>query len=201
MFLAVQKLPDQYGGDVRSRIAQNQTGAALKTLILGGVRSGKSRLAERLATESALCVTYIATATAGDDEMRVRIEGHRARRPVHWSLVEEPIRLAASLYAQAAPNRCLIVDCLTLWLTNLLTASDRVLFEHERSALLKVLPELTGRIILVSNETNMGVIPMTDLSRRYCDEAGCLHQTLAQLCDHVVLTVAGLPHVLKGETL
>lgn len=173
----------------------------MKTLILGGVRSGKSRLAEQLAIKSGLPVTYLATATALDDEMRARIEAHRACRPAHWPLVEEPIRLAASLYAHAASNRCLIVECLTLWLTNLLTATDSAIFERELTALLNALPKLAGRIILVGNETNMGVIPMGSLSRRYCDEAGRLHQNLARLCDRVVLTVAGLPHVLKGEIL
>jgi adenosylcobinamide kinase/adenosylcobinamide-phosphate guanylyltransferase len=171
----------------------------VKTLILGGVRSGKSRLAERLATESGLPVTYIATATAGDAEMRVRIAAHRARRPQSWSLVEEPFKLAATLHAYAAPDRCVLVDCLTLWLTNLLTDEDEDLLERERAALLDILPALPGRVILVSNETNMGVTPMGDLSRRYCDEAGRLHQDLARSCDRVILTIAGLPHVLKGE--
>lgn len=172
-----------------------------KTLILGGVRSGKSRLAERLAGESGLPVTYIATATAGDNEMRARIAAHRARRPAAWSLVEEPHALAATLHAQAAPDRCLLVDCLTLWLTNLLTAQDATLFDSERTALLDLLPGLPGQLILVSNETNMGVMPLGELTRRYCDEAGRLHQDLAQICERVILTVAGLPHILKGESV
>jgi len=170
-----------------------------KTLILGGVRSGKSRLAERLATDSGLPVTYIATATAQDDEMRARIAGHRARRPEHWRVVEEPLRLAAVLDECATAGHCVLVDCLTLWLTNLLTAEDAMLLERERAALLAVLPRLPGQLILVSNETNMGVTPLGELSRRYCDEAGRLHQDLAQVCGRVILTVAGLPHFLKGE--
>lgn len=169
----------------------------MKTLILGGVRSGKSRLAERLAIDSNLPVTYIATAIAGDQEMLARIAAHRARRPPQWSLVEEPFKLAASLHTHATPDRCLLVDCLTLWLTQLLIAEDAALLERERTALLDVLPRLPGRVILVSNETNMGVTPVGALSRRYCDEAGRLHQDLAQICEHVVLTIAGLPHVLK----
>lgn len=173
----------------------------MKTLILGGVRSGKSRLAERLAFESGLPVTYIATASAGDDEMRARIAAHRARRPAAWSLVEEPRALAAILHSHAAPDRCLLVDCLTLWLTHLLSAQDATLLESERAALLARLPALPGRIILVSNETNMGVTPLGKLTRRYCDEAGRLHQNLAQICELVILTVAGLPHILKGEPL
>lgn len=171
----------------------------MKTLILGGVRSGKSRLAERLAIESGLAVTYIATATAGDVEMRARIEAHRARRPADWSVAEEPLKLAATLHAHAASDRCLLVDCLTLWLTNLLTAQDANLLERERAALLDAMPGLSGHIILVSNETNMGITPLGELTRRYCDETGRLHQDLAQICERVILTVAGLPHILKGE--
>lgn len=173
----------------------------MKTLILGGVRSGKSRLAERLATESGWPVTCIATATAQDDEMRARIAAHRARRPAGWTIVEEPIKLAAMLRAHAAPDRCVLVDCLTLWLTNLLAAEDANALDRERAALLAVLPGLPGRIILVSNETNMGIAPLGELSRRYCDAAGLLHQSLAKICDRVILTVAGLPHILKGGPL
>lgn len=172
-----------------------------RTLILGGVRSGKSRLAERLASDGGLPVTCIATATAQDDEMRARIAAHRSRRPGHWQLVEEPIRLAAALTAHARAGRCMFVDCLTLWLTNLLTSEDANALERERDALLGALPTLPGEIVLVGNETNMGVTPLGALSRRYCDEAGLLHQALARHCDRVVLTVAGLPLILKGDPL
>jgi adenosylcobinamide kinase/adenosylcobinamide-phosphate guanylyltransferase len=165
------------------------------------VRSGKSRLAERLAVESGLRVTYIATATAGDDEMRARIAAHRARRPDDWHLIEEPVRLATALQAHATAGHCILVDCLTLWLTNLLMAEDSCSLERERAALRDVLPGLPGQLILVSNETNMGVMPLGELTRRYCDEAGRLHQDLAQLCERVILTVAGLPHILKGESV
>ncbi|HRB97687.1 MAG TPA: bifunctional adenosylcobinamide kinase/adenosylcobinamide-phosphate guanylyltransferase [Nitrosomonas sp.] len=170
-----------------------------KTLILGGVRSGKSRLAERLATESQWPVIYIATATIADEEMRARIAAHRVRRPDHWQVIEEPLALASVLNQYAKTDHCVLVDCLTLWLTNLLMHADASRFESERSALLNVLPHLTGKLILVSNETNMGIIPLGELSRRYCDEAGKLHQEIAQYCDQVVLTVAGLPLMLKGE--
>ena len=172
----------------------------MKTLILGGVRSGKSRLAELLAQHSGLPVCYIATATAGDDEMRRRIESHRARRPADWTVIEEPLALAAALQKHSTRDRCLVVDCLTLWLTNLLTASNEPQFTHERDALAQTLPTLPGTIILVSNETGLGVMPLGELTRRFVDEAGHLHQTLAQTCDRVVLTVAGLPIYLKGET-
>jgi len=100
----------------------------------------------------------------------------------------------------ADQGRCLVVDCLTLWLTNLLTEADPLLLETERAALLKALPALAGDILLVGNETNMGVIPLGEISRRYCDQAGLLHQALAARCDRVVLTVAGLPQVLKGPS-
>lgn len=169
-----------------------------KTLILGGVRSGKSRLAEQLARQSQLPVTYIATATSEDAEMEARIALHRSNRPAHWQLIEESLHLATALSQQAATDHCLLVDCLTLWLTNLLLHPDHTVFTHEHAALLTVLPTLPGRIILVSNETNMGVIPLGELSRRYCDEAGKLHQLVAQHCEQVILTVAGLPLYLKG---
>lgn len=171
----------------------------MKTLILGGVRSGKSRLAERVATATKLPITYIATAGVGDEEMRARVAAHRARRPATWTLVEEPIKLSATLYSHAAPGRCLLVDCLTLWLTNLLSVQDAAVLESEHTALLTALQDLPGQLILVSNEASMGVIPLGELTRRYCDEAGRLHQDLARLCERVILTIAGLPHVLKGE--
>ena len=170
----------------------------MKELILGGVRSGKSRYAETRARESKLEVVYVATATAGDAKMSARIRAHQERRPAAWALVETPRALAATLRAHAAPDRCVLVDCLTLWLTNLLCAEDEIGFRTERDALLAVLPTLPGHVILVSNETNMGVIPLGELSRRFGDESGCLHQDLAPLCDRVVLTVAGLPLFLKG---
>ncbi len=171
----------------------------MKTLILGGVRSGKSRLAERFASETELPVYYLATATAEDGEMQKRIALHQKHRPDHWHVIEEPLQLASALKEHAAVGHCVLVDCLTLWLTNLLMAEDVSLFESERAALLKVLAELPGEIIMVSNETNMGIMPMGELSRRYCDEAGRLHQELAQICERVILTVAGLPHTLKGK--
>jgi len=170
------------------------------TLILGGVRSGKSRLAERLAIESQLPVTYIATATAQDEEMQQRIAKHREQRPDHWDVIEEPIKLAAAL-SNVTTGNCILLDCLTLWLTNLLLTDDLTLFKREHDAFLTVLHSLNHRILIVSNETNMGITPMGELSRRYCDEAGRLHQALAQHCDQVILTVAGLPHTLKGKPL
>ena len=177
----------------------------MKELILGGARSGKSVLAEQRARASGLEVSTIATAEAGDAEMAARIAMHRARRPDRWRLVEEPVALAAVLRQEAAAKRCVIVDCLTLWLSNLLGADsapvESPLFVRERAALLDALPGLPGHIILISNEVGLGIVPLGSLSRRFCDEAGRLHQDLARVCDRVILTVAGLPYVLKGDRL
>lgn len=173
----------------------------MKTLVLGGVRSGKSRLAERLAGGSGLPVTYVATARADDAEMARRIDRHRADRPAHWSLVEADTGLAGALERAASPEQCLLVDCLTLWLTQLLGTEDEARIEREREALIAAIPRLPGTLVLVSNETGMGITPMDALSRRFVDDAGWLHQRLAPAMDRVVLTVAGLPYVLKGDSL
>ncbi len=170
-------------------------------LILGGARSGKSRLAERLATDSQLHVVYIATSQPVDGELDQRVALHRERRPDHWGLVEEPLALADVLRAQARSDRCLLVDCLTLWLTNLLMLDEPERLRAEREALLETLPGLPGEILFVSNETGLGVVPLGELTRRYVDEAGLLHQALAERCERVVFTVAGLPMILKGPAL
>ena len=166
-------------------------------LILGGARSGKSRFAERLAADSGLAVTYIATSQPLDGEMTELIAHHRERRPAHWTLVEEPLQLARVLREQAAANRCLLVDCLTLWLTNLLMLDDAARLAEERNALLECLDGLPGRILLVSNETGLGVVPLGELTRRYVDEAGWLHQAVAERAQRVTFMVAGLPMTLK----
>lgn len=165
-------------------------------MILGGARSGKSRLAEQRALRSAAQPLYLATATAGDAEMAGRIACHRRRRGAQWSLVEEPLALADALAAQQGAARCIVVDCLTLWLSNCLHEGC---WEAQKSALLDVLPGLEGHVILVSNETGLGVVPAGALSRRFVDEAGFLHQELAALCHRVTLTVAGLPVELKAS--
>lgn len=170
-----------------------------KTLILGGVKSGKSRLAEQRAINSQLAVCYIATARADDREMQQRIALHQQQRPAHWTTVEVPLNLAAVLQQQDAADKCILVDCLTLWLTNLLLTDDENLLTTEIQLLLETLPTLQADLILVSNETSMGIVPMGELTRRFCDEAGRLHQQLAVLMDNVILTVAGLPHALKGN--
>lgn len=177
----------------------------MKELILGGARSGKNTLAEKKADDSGLAVVYVATARPGDAEMVDRIRRHRERRPQHWVVVEEPLALAAVLQAHAAPQRCLLVDCLTLWLSNLLDTSGETMssetgmvFARERQALLAALPMLPGHVILIGNEVGMGIVPLGARTRRFRDEAGRLHQDLSWICDRVTFMVAGLPWVLKG---
>lgn len=168
----------------------------MKQLILGGARSGKSRLAEQRAQASDQKVVYIATAQAMDGEMELRIQQHREARPDHWKVVEEPRQLADVLVREAADDVCLLVDCLTLWMTNLLLSGDDKL-KHEVEALYSVLDTLPGSLIMVSNEVGWGIVPMGELSRQFQDQTGWLHQRLAQLCDQVTLTVAGLPMEIK----
>ncbi|MFZ1324524.1 MAG: bifunctional adenosylcobinamide kinase/adenosylcobinamide-phosphate guanylyltransferase [Candidatus Contendobacter sp.] len=170
----------------------------MKELILGGARSGKSAFAQNRASASGLEVCYIATAQAGDAEMVARIAHHRADRPATWGLVEEPSALATALRVHAAPHRCLLVDCLTLWLSNLLAAGDETL-HTETHTLLAALPTLPGTVLLVSNEVGQGIVPIHPLARRFRDEAGRLHQAVAQRCDRVSLIVAGLPLTLKDS--
>lgn len=175
----------------------------MKQLILGGARSGKSTLAERLATESSEEVIYIATASLAqsDIEMERRIRAHRDRRPDAWQLIEEPLNLAEALRQNCATGRFLIVDCLTLWLSNILLVDEGRQFNEQTTALLSVLPELRGNLILVSNEVGLGIVPLGEISRRFQDESGWLHQQVAKLCDRVILTVAGLPLILKGDAI
>ena len=179
----------------------------MKTLVLGGVKSGKSRHAEQLAVASGLPVTLIATALAGDDEMSQRIERHKLNRPEGWHLIEEPLDIAGRLRqiadglaaAHSDGAVCVIVDCLTLWLAQSLDQlGESQSLASLRDELLNEVSRFPGELVLVANETNMGVTPMGKLSRQYCDEAGLLHQALARECDSVVLTVAGLPLSLKS---
>lgn len=168
----------------------------MRELILGGARSGKSAFAARLAHSSGLAVTFIATATPGDAEMAARIARHRAERSPDWRVVEAPIQLAAALRAECAADRVVIVDCLTLWLSNVLLAEAP--FAIERDAFIDVLPQLPGRILLVANEVGLGIVPDNALARRFRDEAGALNQAIARLCERVTLVAAGLPLALKG---
>lgn len=171
----------------------------LKQLILGGARSGKSALAEQQALASGLRCIYVATAQAGDAEMARRIEWHQQRRDERWQLQEAPIHLAQVLRDVAGHDTCMVVDCLTLWLSNCLFCGDAEEWPRQRQALLETLPQLPGQIILVSNEVSMGVVPMGEVTRQFVDESGLLHQKLASLCDRVTLSVAGLAHILKEE--
>lgn len=181
----------------------------MKTLILGGVRSGKSRLAESMAKDLAKqtnkSVIYIATASPHDSlddkEMFQRIETHKQHRPKEWIVVEEPIQLAEALKIHANKNNCVIIDCLTLWITNLLMSKDKICFGSVRDEFLKYLENTDNDIFIVSNETGLGIMPMGELTREFGDEAGITNQAVATRCDRVILTVAGLPLVLKGKPL
>lgn len=163
----------------------------MKHLILGGVRSGKSRFAASTAKNAAE-VTVIATATAGDDEMRARIARHRQERPPHWITIEAPIHLAAAI---GTADGIVIVDCLTLWLTNLL--DDDALRDRETRALLDAIDNFEGQLMLVGNETGFGIMPTNAMARRFGDLAGELHQAIAARCERVTLMVAGLPITVK----
>jgi adenosylcobinamide kinase/adenosylcobinamide-phosphate guanylyltransferase len=170
-------------------------------LILGGARSGKSCFAEQLANNSGLQCIYIATAQAFDAEMAARIRQHREQRNGFAQTIEEPIYLARIIEQQMQPDRCLLVDCLTLWLTNILLHDDAAVFEREYEQLLRVLAQVQGRVLLVSNEVGQGVVPADPLSRRFVDESGRLHQRVAALSQRAIFVVAGLPQLLKGPAL
>ena len=166
-------------------------------LALGGQRSGKSAWAERRAAATGLERVYVATAEAGDDEMRARIAHHRARRGDDWRLIEAPLELAAAVMDASAPGRVVLVDCLTLWLTNVLVAERDPVAAGD--ALEAALEARRGPVVLVSNEVGAGVVPMNALARRFVDEAGRLHQRLAGRATEVVLVTAGLVQPLKGN--
>ena len=184
----------------------------MKTLLIGGARRGKSALAERWALESGRRVTVIATAHEGDEEMAARIAAHRAQRPAGWATVESPIALADGLRAADAPDALLLVDCLTLWLSNLLLAgmpqdtdltavgvlAPGALFDTERAALLATLPGLQAELILIGNEVGHGIVPLGALNRLFVDENGRLHQALAAQCEGVRFVMAGCTLALKG---
>ncbi len=182
---------------------------AIKTLIIGGARSGKSAYAEQLATASGKEIVYIATAQAGDEEMQQRIAHHRQRRATHWQTVEEAIALGDAIERYSAPTTLVLVDCLTVWLSNLLFAENREFpeigmidppscFAAQRSRFLQSIKDAAGDVVLVTNEVGQGVVPQGAISRWFVDEAGRLNQETAVHCDRVVMIVAGLPLVLKG---
>jgi len=168
---------------------------AHRTLVLGGVRSGKTAWAEATALATGLTPVYLATAQAFDDGMRARIEAHRAGRDARWTLLEESLELPAALAVETAQDRIVLVDCLTLWLTNLMLAERTV--EHEAALLVNAVQGVAGPLILVSNEVGLGGIAADPMARVFADHAGRLHQALAAVCEEVVLVAAGLPMRLK----
>lgn len=163
------------------------------TLVLGGVRSGKSRHAEELLTRHAAPWIYIATARAFDDEMRIRVAEHQARRKGGWRTVEAPIELGNAIAQD--PTRPILVDCLTLWLTNLMLGGHAI--QAATSALEATLDRRREPTILVSNEVGLGIVPETPLGRSFRDEAGRLNQRMAARAGHVLFMVAGLPLTMK----
>ncbi|WP_374625216.1 bifunctional adenosylcobinamide kinase/adenosylcobinamide-phosphate guanylyltransferase [Pandoraea sp.] len=177
------------------------------TFVLGGARSGKSAFAERLAGESGLPVTYVATAALSDEpEMRARITHHRASRPAHWQTLEVGRDLTGALREVARDGHCVLVDCLPLWLAGWLCPPDNhpegcasgTQWNDAVESLALTLASLPGRIVIVSNEIGLGVIPMGTLTRRYVDELGRLNQRVAALAPKVRFVVAGLPMAVKG---
>ena len=165
-------------------------------LVLGGARSGKSAYAERLAeaAEAAERI-YVATAEPGDEEMAARIARHRAERGGGWTTVEAPLALAEALEAEARPGRVTLVDCLTLWLSNLMLGGRDV--EAEIRRLVAAIAALKGPAILVANEVGMGIVPNTKLGREFRDAQGRLNRDVAAACEAVVLLAAGLPTLMK----
>jgi len=168
-----------------------------KALILGGARSGKSTYAEKLAISSALPKLYIATAMRLDEEMNARIDHHIRRRDASWHTIEEKIEVASILTDARWRKHVILVDCLTLWMSNLMF-TDGEDVEKRRKELCDAVGASEATVILVTNEVGLGIVPMHPLSRRFRDEAGWLHQALAQICDTVAFMAAGLPMMLKS---
>lgn len=168
------------------------------TLVLGGARSGKTAFAEGIAIRAGSMPAYLATAEALDAEMLDRVASHKAGRGERFATIEEPLALSHALIKAAIDHDVILVDCLTLWITNLLMANEDVAIAV--SELGATLVELkTAKIILVSNEVGQGIVPDNAMARTFRDLAGAAHQRLAEVCDDVYFVVAGLPMVLKGE--
>ena len=169
-------------------------------LVLGGARSGKTGFAERLAMRAGGAPLYLATAEALDAEMRERVKLHQQQRYGRFSTLEEPLALATALRGAAKQHDVILVDCLTLWITNLLGANRNVAEAVDELA--AILPEIkSARVILVSNEVGLGIVPDNPLARTFRDLAGSAHQRLADICSEVHFVVAGLPMTLKGPRL
>lgn len=168
------------------------------TLVLGGARSGKSAYAEGLVLAAADRALYLATAGVLDDEMAERVAKHRASRDRRWQTIEEPLELPALLIAEAREDLPILVDCLTLWLSNLLYAERDI--AAETAALIAALPRVSGSVVLVSNEVGLGIVPDNPLARAFRDHAGRLHQQVAAVAERVVFVAAGLPLTLKSPS-
>ena len=166
------------------------------TLVLGGARSGKSTFAEKLAREGGGQCVYVATAEPVDAEMAGRIEAHRARRGEGWRTVEAPLRLAEAIRRESVPRTCLLVDCLTVWLGNLMHHGHDV--DAAREALLASLATASGPVVLVANEVGLGIVPDNAMARAFRDHAGRLNQAVAGAAGRVYFVAAGLPVRLKG---
>src|SRR3712207_2991396 len=166
-----------------------------RVLVLGGVRSGKSRTAQQVAESGSSQRTYIATAQAYDDEMRARIAQHQSERDQSWRTVDAPLELAHAITDQTGSGKAVLVDCLTLWLSNMLLAERDL--THEADRLVEAVQAAQGPLILVSNEVGHGIVPATPLGRRFRDEQGRLNQRVAEACDAVVFVAAGCPILLK----
>ena len=165
-------------------------------LVLGGARSGKSAFAERLVVETGLSRHYIATGRAFDDEMRDRIARHRDDRGDGWETHEEPLALAETILAVARPDRAVLVDCLTLWVTNLMLEERDMGVAFAKLA--KAIEAASGRIVFVSNEVGLGIVPDNRMARAFRDHAGRLHQQVAAIVPQVYFIAAGLPLKMKG---
>lgn len=166
------------------------------TLVLGGARSGKSAFGEKLVAESGLAPVYLATSEPRDDEMVTRIAHHRARRGSEWTTLEEPDDLEGALQRVAQSGRVILVDCLTLWITNLMMAEDDIAVRS--AALCSVLADIGGPVVLISNEVGLGIVPDNRMAREFRDHAGRLHQDVAAIADTVYFIAAGLPLKMKG---
>ncbi len=166
------------------------------TLVLGGARSGKSAWAERLVESVDAQPVYVAPAVAGDAEMVERIRRHRERRGERWHAVEEPLDLRGVLAREDRSGQVLLVDCLSLWLSNVMAAELNI--ETEVCGLLTALRAVKAPVVLVSNEVGMGIVPANALARRYRDDLGRLNQSVASLAELVVFVAAGLPLALKA---
>lgn len=167
-------------------------------LVLGGARSGKTAFTESLAMRSGSKPAYLATAEALDAEMRDRVASHRAVRGGRFTTIEEPVAVSDALLKAAEHHDVILVDCLTLWITNLLMANEDV-SQHVSELGATLVQVKTAKIILVSNEVGLGIVPDNAMARTFRDLAGSAHQRLAQICDDVYFIVAGLPMTLKGE--